>query len=109
MIGNESVMKRKLQGSSQSTCRLTVHIKKITCFFYKNNFIRTTRLKLRTIDAGRHIQMKLQISIEKHEASRHCIWRFMRVLLRINFILNSKKIRTVSHVFHDSTEVYIRH
>ena len=51
--------------------------------------------------------MELQVFIEKHETSRHYMWRSLQVRSAVrNTDWAEEKIKTVPHMFCDSAEVY---
>ena len=55
------------------------------------------------------MQTLLQVFIEKHNISRHYMWRFIAGLSAIrNTEWAENKIKTVPHVFYYTAEVYIR-
>ena len=62
--------------------------------------------KLRTIETRLRMQMLQQVFMEKHNTSRHYMWRFIASLTSVrNTESAEKKIKTVPHVFCDSAEV----
>ena len=54
--------------------------------FYKNNeaqIFQKTKNKLRTIEAELQVQMQLQVLSEKHNTSRHYMYRFIAGLFAV--------------------------
>ena len=63
--------------------------------------------KLRTIELRLRGKLLLQDFIEKHNTSRHYMWRFIAGLSAArNTESAEKKIKTVPHVFYDCAEMY---
>ena len=79
----------------------------IHTFSYKNNFIRTTRLKFAKNNRGSASDANVTASFMEKHKSQHIASGLSNSAV-IETLSEQRRKSTVPHVFYDSAEVYIR-